>query len=58
MINNCIRNIGKIFDIVSKEFRDVDDLLIVTHVKAKQSFGYDIFLTFDIFKFWAKLLKY
>ena len=44
--------------IVATELRDVEDLLIVTHVKAIESVGYDIVFTFDIFKFRDKLLEY
>ena len=41
--------------IVAIELRDVD--IIVTHIKARESVGYDVVFTFDIFKFWAKLFE-
>ena len=58
MITNQISTIGQILVIVAIEIRDVEYLLVVTNVKARESVGYDVVLTFDIFKFWAKLFEY
>ena len=55
MITNFISTIRKIIVIVAIDLRDVEDLLIVTHVKARERVGYDVVFTFDIFKLWAKL---
>ena len=48
----------QILVILAIELIDVEDILIVTNFKARESVGYDIFLNFDIFKFRAKLFKY
>ena len=57
MITTWISAIRQILVIVSIEFRDVDDLLIVTHFKARESIGKDVVFTFDIFQFRAKHFK-
>ena len=43
--------------IVAIELRDVEDILIVTHFKARDNVNFDVVLTFDIFKFRAKLFE-
>ena len=58
VIMNWISTIRQIRVIVAIEPRDVEDLLIVTLIKVRENFGYDVVLTFDIFKFWAKLFEY
>ena len=58
VITNWTNAIRKILVIVAIELRDVDDLLIVTHFKARESVGNDVVLSFDIFKFRAKLFGY
>ena len=58
MITNWISAIRKILVIVDIELRYVEDLLIVTHFKARESVGYGVVFTFDIFKFRAKLFEY
>ena len=55
---NWISGIRKILVIISIELRDVEDLLIVPHIEAIESVGYDVIFTFDIFKLWAKLFEY
>ena len=57
-IMNWIRTIRQIIVIAYIELRYVEDLLIVTHIKERDRIGYDVVFTFDIFKFWAKLLEY
>ena len=37
---------------------DDEDLLIVTHFKARESVGNDVVFTFDIFQLRAKLFEY
>ena len=58
MITNWISTIGKIRVIVLIELRDIEDILIVTHLKAIEIVGYNVVLTSDIFKFRAKLFEY
>ena len=58
MINNWISAVRQILVILAIEFRDVEDLLIVTHFKVRESVGYDVVFTLDIFKFSAKLFEY
>ena len=55
---NWISTVGQILVIKAIELRYVEDLLIVTHLKARESVGNDIVFIFDIFKFRAKLFKY
>ena len=54
MINNWISTISQIRVIEAIDHRDVEDLLIVTHFKVRESVGYDVVFTLDIFKFRAK----
>ena len=58
MITNWISTIRQIRVIVAIELRYVEDLLIVTHFKARESVGYGVVLTCDIFKFRSKLFEY
>ena len=58
MITNWIIAIRHIIVIVAIELRDVEDLMVVTHFKARESVGNDVVFTFDIFQFRAKLFKY
>ena len=58
MIKNRISTIRRIHVIIAIELRDVEDLLIVTHFKARESIGYDVVFTFDIFRFRAKIFEY
>ena len=58
MITNWISTIRQILVILAIELRDVDDILIITHFKARERVGYDVVFTFDLFKFWAKLFEY
>ena len=58
MITNWISAIRQIIVILAIEIRDVEDILIVIHIKARESVGYDVVFTFDIFNFWAKLFEY
>ena len=44
--------------IVAIEPRDVEDLLVVTHFKARESVGYDVVFTLNIYKFRTKLFYY
>ena len=43
---------------IAKELRDVEYLLIVTHFKARNSVGYDVVFTLDVFKFRVKPFEY
>ena len=43
MITNWIGAFRQIFVIVAKDLRDVEDLFIVTHFKARESIGYSVF---------------
>ena len=47
VITNWISTIRQIRVIVAIERRDVEDLLIVIHIKARESVGYDFVFTFD-----------
>ena len=58
MITNWISTIRQIGVILSIDLRDVEDLLVVTHFNSRESVGYDVVFTFDIFKFRAKLFEY
>ena len=58
MTTNWIIAIWKILVIVAIDLRDVEDILIATHIKTIESVGYDVFFTFDIFKLWSKLFEY
>ena len=51
MITNWLRDIRQILVIVAIELIDVEDLLIVTPFKARESVGNDVVFTFDIFQF-------
>ena len=55
MITNWIGAVRQILVIVAIEFRDVEDLLIWTLFKAKESVGNNVILSLDIFQFKAKL---
>ena len=57
-MSDVTRTSMQILVIVAIELRDVEDLLVVTHIKARESVSYDVVFTFDIFKFRAKLLDY
>ena len=48
----------QIIVIVAIDLRYDEDLLIVIHIKAGESVGYDVVLTLDILKFWEKLFEY
>ena len=54
MVTNWISAVRNILVIVAIELRDVEDLLIVTHFKVRESVGYDVVFSFDIIKFRAK----
>ena len=58
MITNWIGAVRHILVIVAIEFRDVEDLLIVTLFKARESVGNDVVFSPDIFQFRAKLSEY
>ena len=58
MILNWISAIRNILVIVVIELRDVEDILIVTHFKARESVGNDVVFTFDIFQLRAKRFEY
>ena len=58
MIPNWIGAVRKILVIVAIEIRDVEDLLIVTILKTRESVGNDVVFSFDIFQFRAKLFEY
>ena len=58
MIMNRIGDVRHILVIVSIEFRDVEDLLIWTLFKARESVGKDVILSLDVFQFRAKLFEY
>ena len=58
MVTNQIRDIRQILVIVAIELRYIEDILIVNHFKSRESVGYDVIFTFDIFKFRAKLFEY
>ena len=53
MIANWIGSFRQILVIVAIEFRDVEDLLIWTLFKARESIGNDVIFSFDIFQFSA-----
>ena len=52
MIINWISTISQIIVILDIELRYVEYLLIFTHIKTRESVGYKVVFTFDIFKFW------
>ena len=58
MITNWISAIRHILVVVAIALRDVEDLLIVTLFRARESVGNDVVFSLDIFQFRAKLLKY
>ena len=58
MITNWISAVRHILVIAAIELRDVEDILIVTHIKARESVGNDVVFSFDIFQFRAKLFEY
>ena len=58
MITNWISAFRQILVILAIELRNVEDLLIVTHFKARESVGNEVVFTFDIFQFMAKLFEY
>ena len=55
---NWIGSVRQILVILAIELRYVEDLLIVTLFKARESVGNDVVFSFDIFQFRAKLFKY
>ena len=57
-ITNGISAIRKILVILAIDLRAVEYLLIVTHLKARDSVGNDVDFTFDIFQFRSKLFEY
>ena len=58
MITNRINTFRQIHVIVATDLRYVEDLLIVTNFKARESVGYDVVFAFDIFMFRAKIFEY
>ena len=58
MITNWIGAVRQILVILAIDLIDVEDLLIVTHFKARESVGNNVVFTFDEFQFRAKLFKY
>ena len=58
MITTWIGAVRQILVIVAIEFRDVEDILIWTIFKARESVDNDVILSFDIFQFRAKLFEY
>ena len=58
MITDWISAIRQILVITDIELRYVEDILIVTHLKARESVGNDVVFSFDIFQFRAKLFEY
>ena len=58
MITNWVGAVRQILVIVDIELRDVEDLLIFTFFKARESVGNDVVFTFDIFQLRAKLFEY
>ena len=58
VITNLISTVEKIRVILAIELRYVEDLLIVTHFKGRESVGCDVVFTLDIFNFRAKLFEY
>ena len=58
MITNWISAVRQILVIVAIDLRDVEDFLIVTHFKPRESVGNDVVLYFNIFQFRAKLFEY
>ena len=55
---NWISVFRQILVIVAIELRDVEDLLIVTYFKVRESVGNDVVFSFDIFQFRAKIFEY
>ena len=55
---NRIGAVRQILVIIAIEFRDVEDLLIWTILKARESVGKDVMFSLDIFQFRAKLFEY
>ena len=58
MITHWIGAVRQILVIIAIEFRDVEDILIWTLLKAKKSVGNDVIFSFDIFQLRAKLFEY
>ena len=58
MITNWIGAVRQILVIVAIEFRDVENLLILTIFKTRESVGNDVVLSLDIFQFRAKFFEY
>ena len=58
MITNWIITIRQIIVIIAIDLRDVEYLLIVTNLKARESVEYNVVFTFDILKFMAKIIQY
>ena len=58
MITNWIGAVRHILVILAIDLRDVEDLLIVTHFKARESVGNSVVLSSDIFQLRAKLFEY
>ena len=58
MITNWISAIRQIAVIIAIDPIYVDDLFIVTPLKARECIGYDVVFALDIFKVRAKLIEY
>ena len=58
VITNWIGAVRQILVTAAIEFRDVEDLLIWTLFKARESVGNDVIFSLDIFRFRAKLFEY
>ena len=58
MITNWIGAVRQILFIVAIELRDVEDILIWTIFKARESVGNDGVFSLDILQFRAKLFEY
>ena len=58
MITNWISAVRQILVDVAIELRYVEDLLIWTLLKARESVGNDVIFSLDIFQFRAKLFEY
>ena len=58
VITNWISAVRQILVIVVIELRDVEDLLIWTLFNARESVGYEVLISLDIFQFRAKLFEY
>ena len=58
MITNWIGTARQILVILAIELREVEDLLIVTLFKSRESVVNGVVLSFDTFQFRAKLFEY